>query len=96
MRIKLQLENQIKELERVNNKIESIINHKSRYLLDSVIVDYLLSQRNKIEFAIQVSTYSLNNTDDILLESIYIANTGLDIDTLENQLDYYIQLISKK
>lgn len=96
MSIKIQLENQIKELERINNKIEFIINHKSRYLLDSIIIDYILSQRNKLELAIQVSTFSLNNTDELLLKSIYDANTGLYIDTLEKHLDYYIELISKK
>lgn len=93
MSIRLLLENQVKDLERINNKMESIINHRCRYLLDVLIIDYIISQRNKIELALQVSTFSLNNTEDSLLKSIYDANTGLRLDILEDQLDYYLKLI---
>lgn len=96
MNAKAQLENQIGELERIHNKIETIINHEHRYLLDALIVDYVISQRNKIDLALHISTFSLNNTDEALLRSIYDANSGLSLELLESQLDYYIDLITIK
>ena len=91
--IKNKLKKQIKDLERILNKIESIINHNNRYLLDEILLNYIINQRQKIELALETSKYSLNNSDNSLLESVYNTNNTLDIDILEIQLNNYINLL---
>lgn len=91
--IKNKLKKQIKDLERILNKIESIINHNNRYILDDILLSHIINQRSKIELALETSKYALNNSNISLLESIYNTNNGLEIDILEMQLDNYINLL---
>lgn len=94
--IKNKLKQQVVDLQRINDKIESIINHKNRHILDDIILDYVIIQRNKIEMIIETSKYSLTNSDNDLLESIYDTNDTLDIKDLESKLDRYIELLEDK
>lgn len=96
MELKNKIEMQLKEMVKINNDIEKIINHKNRYLLDSIIVDYLISQRNKLETGINITRYSLNSTDETILKSIFNSNLIFNLDFLKSHIEFYNNLLDKK
>lgn len=72
------LENQIERLNRLELKLEEIISHPNRSLLDVIMIDYIILLRDTIEEEIQVSRIVHNSrNEDIIRNQIEYNNKRL-------------------
>lgn len=72
------LENQIERLNRLELKLEEIISHPNRSLLDIIMIDYIILLRDTIEEEIQVSRIVHNSrNEDIIRNQIEYNNKRL-------------------
>lgn len=72
------LENQIERLNRLELKLEEIISHPNRSLLDVIMIDYIILLRDTIEEEIQVSRIVHNSrNEDIINNQIEYNNKRL-------------------
>ena len=72
------LENQIERLNRLELKLEEIISHPNRSLLDVIMIDYIILLRDTIEEEIQVSKIVHNSrNEDIIRNQIEYNNKRL-------------------
>lgn len=72
------LENQIERLNRLELKLEEIISHPNRSLLDVIMIDYIILLRDTIEEEIQISRIVHNSrNEDIIRNQIEYNNKRL-------------------
>lgn len=72
------LENQIERLNRLELKLEEIISHPNRSLLDVIMIDYIILLRDTIEEEIQISRIVHNSrNEDIINNQIEYNNKRL-------------------
>ena len=86
------LEQQIDYLYNIRSDLETIINHPNRNILDIIMVDYILLQRDNIDNAIQQSVLIQNLKDKELIENRKHENNNI-IQSIN--LDNILQLLSR-
>lgn len=69
------LEEQIERLYNIELKLEEIIRHPNRSLLDIVMIDYIILLRDDVEDELQVSKIAKNLGDELIINRQIEYNT---------------------